>query len=145
MKIKNIPFVLALLPLLIICVSAALPKSGQPTILQVTRSSASAANNFPPLTREVKDANAVQQLYGAIHALPKARTGIRYCPIDVGLIYHIYFSNGTTLLEQMDMDTGGCQGVRLSKQDVRQPTEAFLSLFAQTIGVPRSTLAPIPY
>ena len=145
MKIKNILLALALLLLLIICVSAALPKSTQPTTLLVTRSSASPVNNFPPLTREVKDANTVQQLYDAIHALPKASTGIRYCPIDAGLIYHIHFSNGTTLLEQIDMDTGGCQWVRLSKQDVRQPTETFLLLFAKTIGVPRSILDPIPH
>ena len=145
MKIKTMLIIPALLLVVIICINAAFPRSAQPTTLLVTRSSASPANNFPPLNREVKDAKAVQKLYNAINALPKTTIGIRYCPIDAGLIYHIHFSSGTTLIEQVDMDTGGCQWIRLSKQNVRQPTQAFLLLFASTIGIPRSTLDPIPY
>lgn len=63
----------------------------KPTMMQVDRATHT-TNQFPPLSRTITKANAVQTLYDAAMALPKVSTGpARSCPADTGLIYHLLF------------------------------------------------------
>lgn len=105
--------------------------------LRVTRR---ALDGFPPFTpRTITDPTSVRRLYMAIQALPPIGTGAS-CPIDYGLRYDLAFSYRSGPAVQMEVDPFGCQDVRLPGEDYRQPDDAFWTLFAQMLGVPKASL-----
>jgi hypothetical protein len=141
--------VLLLMPVLLLVLacgsSSNTSTSFKPTTLQVVRSSTLPGNNFPPLSRITTNANAVQKLYDAAFALPKASTtGTRNCPAADGLIYHLRFLQNRTYVQQMDMGPTGCPWITVNKDDMRVPDQMFFLLFAQTVGISPSQVIPAP-
>ncbi len=122
-----------------------LPQGG-PTVLQITRFSALPDNYFPSFSRSVKGAGAIQGLYDAALALPHVQPGgpTHTCPADIGLMYDLRFSRDGRTVQDMDLALSGCWWIEVSKNDVRVPSEAFVSLLARTIGVPESALFARP-
>jgi hypothetical protein len=132
-----------------VCACTAGTTTGSHTgmILQVTRTPGEKA---APVTFEktVTDASAVQQLYRAAIALPKA-PGEQLCPTvtEAGFIdYHLTFQQGTTQLIPMTLRPWVCWDLLIGAinvrgaNDVRRTDETFLDLFAQTIGVAPTAL-----
>ena len=141
--------VLILMPILLLvlasCASSNTSTSFKPTTLQVVRSSTLPGNSFPPLSRTITNANAVQKLYDAALALPNvSSTGTRSCPGADGLIYHLRFLQNRTDVQQMDMGPTGCPWITVNKDDMRVPDQTFFSLFAQTVGISPSQVVPAP-
>ncbi len=119
--------------------------SFMPTTLQVVRSSTLPGNSFPPLSRTITNANAVQKLYDAALALPQvSTTGTSSCPGADGLIYHLRFLQDSTHVQQMDMGPTGCPWINVNKDDMRVPNQKFFLLFAQTLGISPSQVIPAP-
>jgi hypothetical protein len=81
----------------------------------------------------------VRQLYTAIQALPPIGTGAS-CPVDYGLRYDLAFSYQTGPATHMKVNPFGCQDVLLPGKGYRQPDNAFWTLFAQVLGVPKASL-----
>jgi hypothetical protein len=125
-------------------VTATVPMPGS---LQVSRDTGT-SNHFPPFKRTVTKVSAVQTLYKAALALPKnSKTGRAHsCPSADDLIYHLFFYQNGVLIENMDMNPSGCPYIAINKNDMRPLSQAFIKLFAQTIGVPLSQvdIQPIP-
>ncbi len=116
--------------------------SGTPTVLHVTRSDLSTTNNLGPLNKMVTDTQTVQNIYRAAVALPPLSTGQEMnqaCLNDLAVVYHLNFLTGTTPLTQMNLDPGKCRILYLSKTDLRQVSDAFLTLVKQAIQVPSLT------
>ncbi len=109
--------------------------SPAPTILEVTRSSPIPQYHLPPFSRTITDAGAVQKLYAAAQNLPKAGVHTWMCKVASTVVYHVRFLEGKTLLQQWDLDAVACYAIMLHKGDLRQPNQAFASLFAKTIGL----------
>jgi hypothetical protein len=135
-------FLMPVLLLMISCNPTVLP-SFRPTELQVARISKLPDNHFPPFSRKITQAVSVQRLYMAALALPHPSGGVINCPNDAGLDYQLRFQSGKQT-RQMDMDPGGCASINVANNDRRVATPAFLTLFAQTVGIPRSQLWPEP-
>jgi hypothetical protein len=134
---KRTFFVLLLFFLLAGCGSAS--ASGRvppgPTSLRVIRVSSNPyGSHIAPFDQTVTDTTDVQRLYAAIQGLPAAR-GTYNCPKDIGLMYHLNFLQGTTSMQQMDLQASGCQFLHISKTDVRVTDASFLSLFTTTVGI----------
>lgn len=108
--------------------------SPEPTVLHVVRT-VTIPSNYRAFNRTITDATAVQHLYHAALALPKAPSGVFNCPIDVGVVYHLSFQQASSM-RQMDLDASGCRFLSISKTDTRQTNAAFLTLVAQVIGLP---------
>jgi hypothetical protein len=109
----------------------------QPTVLHVIRPSlVGSRQQVTPLDRTVRDATTVQQLYVAALALPRPSRYPLPCPNDFGLVYHLTFLDGTSQLQQIDVQPLGCHWVYLSQTDVRQADQGFLALLAKAIGLP---------
>jgi len=106
----------------------------KPTSMTVTRSS-TIPNHLPPFARTITDATVVQKLYRAAQDLPKAGVHNWMCPLDSTIVYHVRFLAGKSVQQQWDMDAIGCYAIMLHKDDPRQPNQAFVSLFARTIGL----------
>jgi hypothetical protein len=122
------------------------PGSKVPTthFLRVTRNSSVGPNHFPAFSRNINDSASVTRLYNAIQALP-LMSGIYNCPADDGLQYQLAFSFSSSSKQQMILDAAGCQQISINQSTARLTNEAFWSLFAQTLGVPKSALFPPPY
>jgi len=142
MKTKQLGLVLLLGLLLVAC--AGTPQ--QPTALHVLRPASQFpiyGQPFPRLERTINNANAVQQLYAAVLALPVVDQRKTYsCPIDFGVVYHLDFLALSDLLHHIDVQASGCQWVHLSSTDIRWTNAAFNRLLANTIGI--SSLLPAP-
>ena len=141
---KRTFFVLLLFFLLAGCGSAS--ASGRvhssPTALRVVRVSNNPyGSHIVPFNQTITDTTGVQRLYTAIQQLPDAR-GTYNCPKDIGLVYHLSFLQGTTSMQQMDLQASGCQFLRISKTDTRITNASFLSLFTTTIGI--ASIIPKP-
>jgi hypothetical protein len=134
MKWQKCVLLLTLLLFIAGCGTGADAAASAPTSMTVTRSS-TIPNHLPPFSRMITDVAAVQKLYGAAQSLPKAGVHNWMCPLDSGVVYHVRFLEGKTVLQQWDMDAIGCYAILLHKDDPRQPNQVFVSLFAQTIGL----------
>ena len=120
--------------------------AAHPTMLQVERATHT-SNDFTPFSRTATNAEKVQTLYNAALALPKETTGTEHsCPADHGLIYHLRFLQNGTLIQQMDLGASGCNYLLVGKDDMRAVSDTFITLFAQTMQVPRSQILvnPLP-
>lgn len=142
---------LAMFLTLSICVSAcatsATSSSQTGMILYVTRTP---VGSPAPVTfdKTITNPNAIQQLYRAARALPKA--GLQSCPTTTeGYVrqdYHLAFRQGTSQLLPMTLQDWGCGDLFVGSDDVhgasdvRLTDETFWDLFAQTIGVTPSAL-----
>ncbi len=136
MKCQKIVLLFAMLLFLSGCgVVNANAASSAPTSLEVTRSSTIPQNHLPPFSRTITNVGAVQKLYIHAQALPKAGVHNWMCVIGSTVVYHVRFLAGKTVLQQWDMDAIGCYAIVLHKGDLRQPNQAFVSLFAKTIGL----------
>lgn len=121
------------------------PLRREPTTVQVTRVNKIPLNHYPPFPpRTITDVHTVQQLYEAIQALPKLNLPpVMFCPIDLGLEYHLTFSWGNNVIQQVIIYPGGCRRVQIGASDLRVLTEPFIHLFVQTIGITEPKLAPM--
>lgn len=111
----------------------------EPTLLHVVRPGLVGYHQqqVAPFDRTVRDAAAVQRLYTAALALPRPSHPPVPCTYDWGLVYHLTFLEGTSQLQQMDVQPLNCNHlVNLSQTDVRQTDQSFLTLLANTIGLP---------
>ena len=136
MKTKASAMAFLLLLLLTGCMGRA--STPQPTVLHVVRPVLVGYHQqqVAPFDRTVWDAASVQRLYAAALALPIPQQYPTPCPFDIGPVYHLTFLNGTSQLQQVDVEPLGCHWVYLSQTDVRQADQAFLTLLAHTIGLP---------
>lgn len=136
MKTKASGIALFLVLLLAGCMGTAADQ--EPTLLHVVRPGLVGYHQqqVAPFDRTVRDAAAVQQLYAAALALPRPSQYPLPCTNDWGLVYHLTFLKGTSQLQQMDVQPLGCHWVYLSQTDVRQADQSFLTLLANTIGLP---------
>lgn len=136
MQWQKLVLLLPMLFLLIGCDSLdAKAVSPIPTVLEVTRSSTIPQNHLPPFSRTITNVGAVQKLYIHAQALPRAGVHTWMCVIGSTVVYHVKFLVGKTVLQQWDMDAVGCYAIMLHQGDLRQPNQAFVSLFAKTIGL----------
>jgi len=117
-----------------------------PTVLQVIRVNTIPLNHYLPFSpRTISDPHAVQRLYDAAQALPRlSLPPIINCPLDLGLEYHLIFSQGHTLMQAMIVYPEGCRRLQIGESDLRVLTEPFVHLFLQTIGIAEPELAPLP-
>ncbi|MGA3309652.1 MAG: hypothetical protein ABSD08_13700 [Xanthobacteraceae bacterium] len=91
-----------------------------PDRLVVTRTKNNLNNpTAPPFSKTIVDRSLVEKLYGDIFALPPPPDGIRNCPNDVGIRYHLDFYSGAASLLAADYEPTGCASVRLSDGTVR--------------------------
>ena len=136
MKTKASGVALFLVLLLAGCMGTAADQ--EPTLLHVVRPGLVGYHQqqVAPFDRTVRDAAAVQRLYTAALALPRPSQYPLPCTNDWGLVYHLTFLKGTSQLQQMDVQPLGCHWVYLSQTDVRQADQSFLTLLANTIGLP---------
>ncbi len=113
--------------------------SQQNRVLQVIRDTGT-INHYPPLNHTTTNTDAIQTLYKAALALPKASlTGrVHSCPSAYDLFYHLRFYENGTLVDSMDMNPSGCPYLLIEKKDMRSVSKSFVSLFAQTVGIPQS-------
>ncbi len=135
MRLRGIFVILLLALLLVGCGS---DQSGQasasgPTSLQVVRINANPYEaQYPPLSQTIEDVPAVQYIYQQAYTLPVAPK--MSCPLGTGsLIYRLDFFRGKTLLKEMKLGVLGCQTLRLSQTNVREPNSSFLSSLAQVL------------
>lgn len=117
---------------------------GEYSRLDVLRTSATPQNGFPPFAATVTDATKINRLLAAIEALP-AFPGGMFCPLGLGTYDHLAFHSTASLEFQVDIATSGCQtvyfnGTRQSPEKSALDAPDFWQLFAQTLGVPVSTL-----
>lgn len=96
-------------------------------------------NHFRPLDVIVGDYTKVRQLYTMIRMLPPFVSSVS-CPMDTDLEYHMTFFEAQATVATVTFNAEGCKSVALSMHDLRDPTPAFVSLFATTIGIPESDL-----
>lgn len=113
----------------------------QPDTVRVTRMSH--INTFPPLDVTVRDAAKAQRLYAAIKALPPFETTVS-CPEDTDLEYHLSFLRGDAQVALITINATGCSSVVLAPRDLRGPTPAFWTLFANTLNVSEPAIFPSP-
>jgi hypothetical protein len=112
--------------------------------LDVLRTSAVPENDFPPFAATVTDAPKINRLLAAIEALPAFSAGTVFCPLGLDTYDHLAFHSTMSLVLQVDIDTAGCNEVYFN--GTRHPPQKsagspdFWQLFAQTVGVPVSTL-----
>jgi hypothetical protein len=134
-----------------VCVSAcgtrATSSSQSNMVLTVTRTPLGSST---PVTfdKTVTNASAVQRLYRAALALPKA--GGQSCPTTTeGYVrqdYHLAFQEGSSYLLPMTLRDWGCGNLFVGSDDVRgandvrRTDETFMDLFAQTMSVAPSAL-----
>ena len=112
--------------------------SGNPTVLQVTRTDPSATNNIGPLNKTVTDASEVQNLYAMAQKLPAYPVGSsisQSCLNDLGVIYHLDFRQNGSDVQRMNLDPGNCKILYFSQTDLRQASDAFLNLLKQALHV----------
>ena len=116
-----------------------------PTSLQVNLVNMIPENHYTPTSpHTINNAQAVQQLYNTVQALPHQASGsiARSCPVDSGLQYQLVFSQGQTVIQKATYHPGGCPSVVIGKSDVRVPDKSFAQTLAQTIGLPVKELFP---
>ena len=94
-------------------------------------------NNVPRFERTIRDTGTIQRLFNAAYTLPDAPNGIRSCPADLGIVYHLSFLHGTTLLQEMTLSPTGCTGLPIGRNtsDIRSAPYDFQQLVAKTIGL----------
>jgi hypothetical protein len=102
--------------------------------LQVLRTSENP--HVPPFAARVTDGAKIERLYAAIEALPAYPTGPIFCPLYLGVYYHLTFVATASLVFQVDLEVGACSGVYF--HGTRQPPDKssspqFWQLFAQTV------------
>jgi hypothetical protein len=138
------PFLLTLVSCGTVSVASTSPL---PTKLQVERVTHT-INYFSPFSRTITKAQSVQVLYNAALALPEPlTTGARSCSGGYGLTYHLHFSQNGMSAQQMDLKPSGCGDVLIiGKNDTRAVSKAFITSFAQTMGVSLSQIIvnPLP-
>jgi hypothetical protein len=117
--------------------------TAKPTMLHITRTEELSGYDFPPLDVTVRDVTTVQQIYQAAYALPHPASGKYYCPLDIGLTYHLEFFQDDVSVQSMDLDALGCQFLQIEHDDIRITNSAFRESLRKLIGIP-DLVPPIP-
>jgi hypothetical protein len=115
--------------------STSAPAPG-PTLLHVTRTDPSLTGNLGPFDQTVADGQMVQNLYRTALALPAYAVGAsisQSCLNDLGVIYHLDFLQGIAEVQRMNLDPGSCKILYLSRTDLRQASNAFLTLLQSAL------------
>ena len=118
----------------------------KPTVLQVLRVNLISDNHYLPFpSHTITDQHAIQSLYDAAYALSTQRgPHTLSCPLDLGLEYHLRFSQGNTIMREMVLRPQGCSSIQIGKNDERPLTKSFLQIFEQTTGISEAQLNPHP-
>lgn len=105
-----------------------------PTLLQVVRVNTNPyMTQYPPLKETIRDADVVQHIYQEANMLPPP-AGKSSCPVATGsLVYRLSFFQGKKLLQEMTLGVLGCQLLRLSTTDIREPDSNFLLSLSQAL------------
>src|SRR5579885_817037 len=120
-----------------------------PTILQVQRVNTETENHYLPFApRTITNQQTVQHLYNAMEALPQFSSpdspGSLSCPRDTYVKYQLVFLHDHSIIQKALYDPSGCPRIWIGQNDVRATDKSFARLFALTIGIPESDLAPQP-
>lgn len=110
--------------------------TGNALILHVTRTDPSPTAALGPIDKTVTDPQTVQNLYHTALALPAYPVGAsisQSCLNDMGVIYHLDFLQGSTEVQHMNLDPGNCKILFLSQTDLRQVSDAFLTMLQQAL------------
>ena len=133
---------LLLLPILVLLVagsgSADTPKF---TALHATRT-IRPQFHLDPFDVTVRDMQTIQRLYEAALALPAVEPGATYfCPLSIGLVYHLDFLAHDFPVLKMSLEATGCRFLSIGQDDTRIANDpAFFDEVAQLVGLP--TLVP---
>lgn len=117
-------------------------QSNLPTALLVTRSTG--LNNDPPFRGESTDAAAVQRLFAAVKALPRAGNAAINCPFDNSVMYTLTFTRDGAAILTATVEANGCRGLSLGPNDTRWTNDSFWTLLARTVGIPATEIHPVP-
>lgn len=97
--------------------------------------------HLDPFDVTVQNSQAIQRLYDAALALPAVEPGATYfCPLSIGLVYHLDFLVYSFLVQQMNLEATGCRFLHIGQDDTRIADQVFLDAVAQLVGLP--TLVP---
>ena len=122
------------------------PARREPTAVQVIRVNGIPLNHYLPFpTHTITDPRAVQRLNDSVQALPRLSfPPVINCPVDLGLEFHLIFSQGNAIMQKVIIYPEGCRHVMIGESDLRVLTDPFFHLFVQTIGITESELVPMP-
>jgi hypothetical protein len=112
------------------------------TELQITRTSLP-SNRIAPFQTTVSNVSQIQSIYEAAYQLPAYPKTPHYCPVDLGVSYHLEFIQAGKAVLQTDLRVGGCPSITLDDKIYRQANESFLKLFSSVAGLPLSQLDPM--
>jgi hypothetical protein len=119
------------------------------TSLEAERSAGTLADQIVPFSHHSDDASKIQRLSAALLALPLAPAGVRHCPKQYGVTYHLTFYAGSTPALRADAELDGCQLVRIDEVGAHQietrrvVSDDFWALLADTLGLPHVQVYPI--
>jgi hypothetical protein len=97
----------------------------------------------PPAHTVIRGASRVRPLWAATCALERAPSGVKFCPNDPGVEYHLTFLFPTHRFE-VTVDPFGCTGLwvgsRTYKGSTYQPNDRFWRTLSHVLGVPKARL-----
>jgi hypothetical protein len=113
--------------------------------LRAVRSSAFPANKVAAFDATSADRGKVDGLYAALLALPPYPSGTMYCPVDLGVAYHLSFVQLDGVRTGAVVTPGGCEAVVIDEGPKRTALGVlgFWDMFAATLGVPTSALVDV--
>ena len=111
--------------------------------LYAVRTSAFPNNNIPAFAQTGTDPASIATLYDTIAALkPYPANADYFCPLDIGLLYHLTFTRDDGAQVTGEAKPDGCEYASIGngpKGNLLE-TATFWSLFAAALGVPASAL-----
>lgn len=119
---------------------------GDATSVHVLRTSAFPQNHIPPFDQTITDPLKTQQLYDALQALPRPKSGVFFCPMDIGESYHLTFYHSQQEVFWADVKPDGCEGVTFQNGDLRSAAgqDHFWAVFADALSVTVPDLRQAP-
>lgn len=121
-----------------------------PNMLQVRRVNLIPPNHYAPFSqRSITDTQSVQRLYNAVQTLPRFTPHSppipMSCPNDLGLEYVVDFFQDSHLIQEITIDSGGCEFVKIGSKDIRRYSDTqFWQILAQALNLSEKELAPMP-
>ena len=94
-----------------------------------------------PARVAVRDPLAVRAVARALYALPKARSGVYFGPIDLGIVYHLTFYEGDQQVLVVSVDATGMEDVTGLVPARTVAGTSFWSTLAVAMGLPHPSQA----
>lgn len=120
--------------------TSATPEARMPTLLHVTRFGGPPQNHVAAFDAQTDQAEKVERLFAALHALPPFVQSIS-CPVDQGGGYLLTFRDNKGVVAQAILPAGGCLALEFSKPyGCHKFTDTSVGQVADTLGVQPTTL-----